>query len=705
MELADFLGKLDNVKSLPSGFSARCPAHDDRVSSLMANAGRDQPIVVHCHAGCTTEAVLDALGLSMSDIIGAPKIVALYQYYHADGTLAYEVERWSNPKTFRVRGHLPAPAERVLYQLPAIEWARTAGATVYIVEGERDADRLVSEGYVATTNVSGAGSWLGHYGESLRDCHVVIIADNDSVGRAHARFVALSVKPYATTVVLAVPRYGKDVSDLLDAGYGLDEIDPLPEQEDLSSFLAANVRRRRIDWAWYGYFALGKLSMIEGDPGDGKSILSIDLAARWSSGAPMPDGTDHGGPYHVVMVTAEDDIEDTILPRLIAANARLEHVTLIPYGSSPDRPFNLAEDLPALERRVMAVGAQIVMLDPLAAFLPTGTDSHNDMSVRQALYPLRTFAMRVRAALICIRHLNKGGSGGKAVYRGNGSIAFTGAARTGFLVAPEPEEPSIKVLACVKNNIALMPPSLRYAIQSGEDDAPFIVWKGFTDANAQEILDGPAKGNLWANEDAEIKRRERVLEGQFLTDILRTGPLSWAAIVDAGKPEGFSDRTLRRARADLGLVKQFGPAGQADTVWSLPFGHLPGQGGALENGPPLPANGQMPEPAPTLPFGHLSEAPQASTKAIQTPGKWPDGVSRYREVVDVPLPEGSIGPSVESAPEAVSTVDHEDMTAEQRYLNSPRVCDRCGSDRDVLGIESPLWTYRCVNHLPGYMED
>ena len=705
MELNDFLGKLDNVKSLPSGFSARCPAHDDKVSSLMVNAGRDQPIVVHCHAGCTVESVLSAMDLSMSDIIGEPKITALYQYFRANGDLAYEVERWSNPKTFRVRGHLPPPAERVLYQLPAIEYARSMQSTVYIVEGEKDADRLISEGLIATTAVSGAGGWLGHYGESLRGCHVVVIADNDSTGRAHARFVATSVKPYAATLALSVPRHGKDVSDLLDAGYDLSDMDPLSEAEELSSFVASNVQRKPIEWAWYGYFALGKLSMVEGDPGDGKSILSIDLAARWSSGAPMPDGTEHGGPWHVVMVSAEDDIEDTIVPRLIAANARLENITLIPYGSSQDRPFNLAEDLPALERRVMAVNAHICMLDPLAAFLPSGTDSHNDMSVRQALYPLRTFAMRTRTATLCLRHLNKGGSGGKAVYRGNGSIAFTGAARTGFLVAPDPDDPSIRVLACVKNNIALKPPSLRYEIKSGEDDAPFIVWRGWTDANAQEILDGPSKNNPWSDDDAELKRRARVMEGQFLTDILRDGPLSWTAIVEAGKREGFSDRTLQRARADLGLIKQFGPAGNADTQWSLASGHLSSPLVALEDESNVAKCEDVQIAGLEVPLSQITSVKEPSSYATKPVAKRQSAFGHYRETVDVELPEADSWPSDKPPPESMSTVEDEAMSAEQRYAKRARVCDRCGSDQDVVGIESPLWTYRCLNHLPGYIED
>src|SRR4029079_3946864 len=160
------------------------------------------------------------------------------------------------------------------------------------------------------------------------DLLVVVYGDNDPPGRAHARAVAASVRPYAASVSLVVPRHGKDVSDLLDAGDSLDDVDPLSDQEEVAAYVAANVRTRRVEWAWGGYVPLGKLSLIEGDPGDGKSVLTVDLAARWSSGAPMPDGTVHDGPWPVFMVSAEDDMEDTIVPRLIAAGARLDYVTL-----------------------------------------------------------------------------------------------------------------------------------------------------------------------------------------------------------------------------------------------------------------------------------------------------------------------------------------------------------------------------------------
>lgn len=647
MELADILDRLDNVRALPSGYSARCPAHDDHVSSLMVNRGRTQPIVVHCHAGCPVDQVMSALGLSTADLVGKAEIEQRYEYLHADGSVAYVMQRWRNPKTFRVEGKLPPPAERVLYQLPALTWARSAGAVVHVVEGEKDADRLVSMGLVATCNVGGAGSWLGHYGKSLEDCHVLVIADNDTTGRAHARQVAASCVQYAATVRLAVPRHGKDVSDLLDAGYTLDDLDELPEAEELATYLAANVRIRRVEWAWPGYIPFGKLSIVEGDPGDGKSVLTLDLAARWSTGRPMPDGSDGAGPVRSILVSAEDDMADTIVPRLAAAGARLDAIELVPHGASPEKPFEFARDLAALEKRIVDTGARVVVFDPLTAFLSAGVDTHNDMQVRHALYPLKALAERTRAAVICVRHLNKGGSGTKAIYRGNGSIAFTGAARVGFLVAPDPDDPRGRLLACVKSNLAARPASMRYVVESTPDGTPYIAWHGTSVTDAQGALDGPRRASDMDDETAS-KRRARQYEVGFLTDALADGPMTWRDIVAAGKAEGFTERTLERARADAGLVKVLGNEGNRTVTWALR---------------------QTAGDSPQSPLRHSATHLPAQTRGGNG---WRNG-------------EVGSGPTDEERAAAVDAM--------------PLVCTCCGTADHVIRVYGPLWTVLCPEHL------
>lgn len=656
MDIERILDRLDNVRHLPSGYSARCPSHDDRVSSLMVNKGRTQPVVVHCHAGCTADQVMEALGMSTADLVGKAELEQRYEYVNADGSTAYVMQRWRNPKTFRAEGSLPSPADRVLYQLPAINWARSAGATVYIVEGEKDADRLISMGLVATTNVSGAGSWLPHYGKSLQDCHVVVVADTDDVGRAHARHVAKEVSEYAATVRLVTPSHGKDISDLLDAGYSLDDLADMPESEELHTYLASNVQRRKIEWAWTNYVPFGKLTIIEGDPGDGKSVLTIDLAARWSTGNVMPDGSPSGGPYRIMLVSAEDDPADTICPRLFVANARLDGVELVPHGSTPERPFEFAQDLTALEKRIRDTGARIVVFDPLTAFMSSHTDTHNDMQVRHALYPLKALAERTRAAVLLVRHLNKGGQGVKAIYRGNGSIAFTGAARVGFLVVSDPDEPQVKLLACVKSNLSAKPATMRYELESSPDGVPYVAWKGTCEIGAQDALDGPKK-TYEIDEEIAAKNRARQYEMQFLNDILVDGPMSWNDIVAAGKVDGFSEGSLRRARSDIGLVKVVGDGGNRDAQWKL----------------------RDVADSPQSPFAHLLTEKEAKTRALNGCASEQMGASEQ------------------------SSMTVEELT--QTVNEALPICETCGETDGIVRCFGPWWTVRCADHLPEETDD
>jgi len=590
----------------------------------MVNHGREGGIVVKCHANCDTGDVLAALGLTFADLSTVPHVVAVYEYRDELGTLRYTVERWV-PKTFRCVPGLPVAAARILYQLPAIAYAREHGLLVYVVEGEKDADRLISLGLVATTCVTGAGSWLAHYGEQLRDCHVSIIADNDPVGRAHARSVAVSTRPYAATLSLTVPRVGKDVSELLDAGYSLDALDSLPESDEESTYVASTVKTRRVTWVWDGYIPRGKLSILEGDPGDGKSILTLDLAARLSTGAPMPDGSNGVGPWPVILVSAEDDIEDTIVPRLEVAGARLDNVYLVPHGATPDEPFEFLSGLPGVYRLAQRIGACAIVFDPLMAFLAERTDSHNDASVRRALYPLKTLAAATGTAVVAVRHLNKGGTGSKAIYRGGGSIGFTGAARATFLVAPDPADQESKVFACVKMNLARKPVSLRYTVETTNEGIPFISWHGAADFTAQSVLDGPQPDRSYDDEEKASKRRARVMEIEFLQDILRDGPLSWPEIVEAGKIDGFTEHTLRRARSDAGLAKIVGDHGLSSTKWSL--AHLPTELSPTKDALPEWASGQ--EAGESTTDSDRDESLDAAELICEICGNVDDGVTRY----------------------------------------------------------------------------
>lgn len=534
------------------------PAHGDTRPSLSVAAGRYGGAVVYCHAGCATEDVVAAIGLTLADLMPEPHKVAEYDYRNDAGEVVYTVERWI-PKDFRCSPGLPEPARRVLFQMDAIGHARATGETIYVVEGEADAQALWKDhGIPATCNPLGAGpdKWLPHYSDSLAGLHVVVVADNDEPGRAHARAVARSLDGTAAFVALTVPTFGKDVGDLLDAGYAVpDGLAPLAERDALNAIRSDRVQTKRLKWLWPGYLPAGKLSTIDGDPGDGKSTLTIDLAARLTTGRAMPgqpDGTVNE-PVNVVMISAEDDPEDTLVPRLRAAGADLARVWLVTAGPSPEVPVNLVRDVLAIEELVKDNDVRWIVIDPLMAFLPS-VDAHRDNEVRTVLQPLVIMARRTGVAITTVRHLNK--STTKAMYKGGGSIAFVGAARASYLVGPHPEDETQRALACVKMNVARKPDTLAYRIVTDDDaDMPRVVWSDDpVGLGADDIVDGQQGTDVrLARDDAR----------DWLAEWLHWHPsgVKWADIMSEAKHAGHSEMTLRRVRHEV-ADKRVNPVGR-----------------------------------------------------------------------------------------------------------------------------------------------
>lgn len=245
------LEKLHGVKRSGAGWVARCPAHDDNRASLSIGVGDNGGTLVHCHAGCAHEAIVGAAGLTMADLFekaaapsangstrGRGEQVATYDYVDERGELLFQAVRYAFPKGFAQRSPDGRGgwrwglngARRVLYRLPEVLEAVALEKPIYLVEGEKDADRLNTLGLTATTNPMGAGKWLQEYGGSLAGARVVILPDNDDPGRAHAHLVARELAGIATDVRIvelpALPPKG-DVSDWLDAGRSREDLEAL----------------------------------------------------------------------------------------------------------------------------------------------------------------------------------------------------------------------------------------------------------------------------------------------------------------------------------------------------------------------------------------------------------------------------------------------------------------------------------------------
>lgn len=321
----------------------------------------------------------------------------------------------------------------------------------------------------------------------------------------HEAFAWLVAK-YPTDQLQEIVAYEDTRNTALGLALGQAAIDELARRnghgdgETLTLATAKVVTLDRVEpedvmWLWPGRIPLGKLTIIDGDPGLGKSLVSLDVAARLSAGKPMPDGAqpDIIGPASVVLLSVEDGLADTIRPRLDLAGAVTRNVaaiTSVPDAKGNDRPLVLPDDWHHIEHVVNQHAARLIVLDPLMALLGGTVNSYNDQQVRLALTPGVQLAERTGAALVVIRHLTKA-DGGKAIYRGGGSIGITGAARSVLLVGKDPQDETEerRIIASVKSNLGARPRSIAYRIAGGIH--PSVQWLGETDHTADSLVGIP----------------------------------------------------------------------------------------------------------------------------------------------------------------------------------------------------------------------
>ena len=256
---------------------------------------------------------------------------------------------------------------------------------------------------------------------------------------------------------------------------------PFADRSDDPDLLTlADVQPTRVRWLWPGYVPLAKVTILDGDPGLGKSTIMLDLAARGSVGGTTPTGQPLTR-FDTIIVTNEDDASDTIRPRLDLAGGDASRVHLRTDLTLPD-------DAEILEDNISAKSAKLVYIDPIVAYLGEKVRTASDHHIRRALAPLVDIARRQGCAIVAIRHLNKQ-SGSDAVYRGGGSIGFAGLARAVLAVGRDPDDPERFVLAPVKINVARRPTSLAYRLEAaGPYEPARVAWDGESDHTAESLI-------------------------------------------------------------------------------------------------------------------------------------------------------------------------------------------------------------------------
>lgn len=352
----------------------------------------------------------------------------------------------------------------------------------------------------------------------------------------------------------------------------------------------ADVEPTTVEWLWRPWIPLGKLTILEGDPGVAKSTMTTDWAAVVSRGnhwpvttvAGVPQRPDRAEPAGVVLVGIEDDAEDTIVPRLIAAEADLSRVFTMaqPIDDQGNPvPFVIPEDIDRLRRAIEQTNARLVIIDPITAFLSTKqVKSGDDASTRQALMPLANMARETRCAIVLIRHLNKS-AGMDAKHRGSGSMAFTGLSRS-VIIAAKLKEPdssgATHAIARTKGNLSRDPDALGYVLKDapGNPDIATMQWAGSLDIDADHLAGADSAKDKAGRKSAPIREQAE----DALRLLLANGPMNAGdAIESACEKIGCSERTVRKAADAVGVLKEriYIDGKVSHWTWELPPAVIP----------------------------------------------------------------------------------------------------------------------------------
>lgn len=370
-------------------------------------------------------------------------------------------------------------------------------------------------------------------------------------------------------------------------GNGAETLDPYPQGgRHLISRRASEITPRDIEFLWEGRLARGKHTCVAGEPGAGKSQLSVAIIATITTGGEWPCGEGRATEGNVIILNAEDDVDDTIVPRLKAAGADLDRVHIVNAVTTKNGKghtiFNLQADLDLLEKKIDEVGeAALVNIDPVSSYMGK-TDSHKNSEVRGVLEPISEMAARKRTAILSVTHFSKSNSRitPKALHRFIGSIAFVGAPRAAFAVIEDPDNEGRLLFLHAKNNMAKPPQGLAFRLEQRLVEGltrpvSCVAWENHPVVmTANEALRGADKHEPTAKEDAM----------EFLRIVLANGPVKVMDIEQEARSAGLlrddqlisQSKPFRAARKALGIAP-FQPKGQraGGWFWGQPEGQMP----------------------------------------------------------------------------------------------------------------------------------
>ena len=305
------------------------------------------------------------------------------------------------------------------------------------------------------------------------------------------------------------------------------------EKKAVPMIRMSEVQQTEVDWLWYPYIPFGKLTIIQGNPGEGKTFFAMQLAAACTNRKFLPQ-MEPFEPFNMIFQTAEDGLGDTVKPRLLSAEANLERVLVI---DDADNPLTLADE--RIENAIRENNARLVIIDPLQAFLGANVDMNRANEVRPIFRRLAEVAQSTSCAIVMIGHLNKA-SGSQSTYRGLGSIDITAVVRSLLFIGKVRSDPTTRVIVHEKSSLA--PPGQSLAFSLGNEKG--FRWIGAYDISAEDLLAG-GEGSK-----TELKQEQAV---KLIEEFLSEGrKVSIAEINKEATERGISERTVRLARNSMG---------------------------------------------------------------------------------------------------------------------------------------------------------
>lgn len=571
---------LKNVKQTANGYTALCPSHNDNRSSLSITESSDNKVLFYCFAGCSYSQILDSLNLPNNKNGNRKEIERIYDYTDESGNILFQNVRYKG-KDFRWRrlekngNHLwnLNGVRRIPYRLMDLVKLKP-NENFVMAEGEKDADTLTGNGLISTNHKN----WKPEFNYLLKDKKVVLFQDRDEAGIKQIEKVVKLIASDANEIKVvdcyageSLPKKrGKDVSDYLEdhsfeklfefiqntPPLNSSEIDIAKSRKatnELNVVCLSDIEAKEVEWLWKPFIPIGEFTIVEGIEGLGKSWACFALACAVAEGAKLPfSESEPIKPSNVLILSAEDSLEHTVKPRLVAMNANTDKIFAIEEVFS----FTDFKDFVRFEEIIIEHEPKLVIIDPIFSYTG-GKNLNQESDSRPIARKIIEIAQKYNCAIVGVRHIGKSKGNGDARAAGLGSISWRASSRSVLLVGKDEETNEIAIVQ-TKTNLA---EKAKFGVGFRIIDGLFL-WDSSPSSLTAERMLSQVK-----DDDTKVEQSEAI---DFLRDVLQDGECLSIEVQKEAKALGITNYAFRKAKQSLGIksIKKGGNFG-GEKGWYL----------------------------------------------------------------------------------------------------------------------------------------